>query len=48
MMTMNEVFQKYLDAYKDAVDEVLKIVHKYVNEDTFLAIQKEVNGTLLN
>ena len=47
-MTEDEVYQEYLDAYEDAVDEVLEIVHKHVNEDTFLKIQKEVRGTLLN
>lgn len=43
-----KVFQEYLDAYEDAVDEVLEIVYKYVNEDTFLKIQTEVRSTLLN
>ena len=38
----------YLDAYEDAVDEILNIVDKYVNEDIFLKIQKEVRSTLLN
>lgn len=47
-MDDNKVFQKYLDAYEDAIDEVLEIVYKHVNEDTFLAIQTEVRGTLLN
>ena len=48
MTTMNEPFKTYLDAYEDAIDEVLEIVYKHVNEDTFLTIQAEVKGTLLN
>jgi hypothetical protein len=47
-MTTNEVFQKYLDAYEDAIDEVLEIVQKHVSEDIFLTIQAEVRSTLLN
>lgn len=47
-MTENEVYQEYLDAYEDAVDQVLDIVYKHVSEDIFLKIQKEVRGTLLN
>ena len=47
-----KVFQEYLDAcavnYEDAIDEVLEIVYKHVNEDTFLKIQTEVRSTLLN
>ena len=48
MMTEDKVYQEYLDAYEDAIDEVLDIVHKHVSEDIFLKIQKEVRGTLLN
>lgn len=47
-MTKDEVYKTYLDAYEDAIDEVLNIVAKHINEDIFLKIQKEVRSTLLN
>jgi hypothetical protein len=47
-MTETEVYQEYLDAYEDAIDQVLKIVRKYVNKQWFLIIEKEVRSTLLN
>ena len=47
-MSENEVYQEYLDAYEDAIDQVLAIVDKHVSEDIFLKIQKEVRSTLLN
>ena len=47
-MSENEVYQAYLDAYEDAIDEVLAIVGKHISEDIFLKIQKEVRSTLLN
>lgn len=47
-MSEDEVYRAYLDAYEDAIDEVLAIVDKHVSEDIFLKIQKEVRSTLLN
>lgn len=47
-MSESEVYQEYLDAYEDAIDQVLAIVDKHVSEDIFLKIQKEVRSTLLN
>lgn len=47
-MSENEVYQEYLDAYEDAINQVLAIVDKHVSEDIFLKIQKEVRSTLLN
>jgi hypothetical protein len=41
MMSESEVYQEYIDAYEDAVDEVLAIVNKHVSEDIFLKIQKD-------
>jgi hypothetical protein len=47
-MSESEVYQEYLDAYEDAIDQVLAIVEKHVSEDVFLKIQKEVKNILLN
>lgn len=45
-MNESEVFQEYLDAYEDATVEILNVVQKYVDKDTFLKIQNEVRSTL--
>jgi hypothetical protein len=48
MNEMRSYAREYLDGYEDAINQILDIVDKYVNEDIFLKIQKEVRSTLLN
>ena len=48
MNEMRSYAREYLDAYEDAINQILDIVDKHVNEDIFLKIQKEVISTLLN
>ena len=45
---MRSYAQEYLEGYEDAINQTLDIVDKYVNEDIFLKIQKEVKSTLLD
>lgn len=48
MKEMRSYAQEYLDAYEDAINQILDIVDKHVSEDIFLKIQKEIRTTLLN